>query len=183
MLKERGTPWPTGFTPPPMPKPTMVPKSALLPANTAPEVAVADFLDVFGATMDEGAAFTDAAGSTLAITKALFQDGAGEFKWLAKPGKAARLEYINLLAMTVIEPDEIWWVWVKDHGDKGRWRLKRRYLRAFEVEGTDEFGVAVFEWGKTGWTGSTAFMGTQKTEAAREAYFDKQRAGRLVFSK
>lgn len=94
-----------------------------------------------------------------------------------------RVEYINLLAMTVIEPDEIWWVWVKDHGDKGRWRLKRRYLRAFEVEGTDEFGVAVFEWGKTGWTGSTAFMGTQKTEAAREAYFDKQRAGRLVFSK
>ncbi len=183
VLKERGTPWPTGFTPPPMPKPTMMPKSALLPAGTAPEVAVADFLDVFGASMDDGVAFTDAAGSTLAITKALFQDGAGEFKWLSKPGKAVRLEYVNLLAMTVIEPDEIWWVWVKDHGEKGRWRLKRRYLRAFEVEGTDEFGVAVFEWGNTGWTGSTAFMGTQKTKAAREAYFDKQRAGRLVFSK
>lgn len=183
VLKERGTPWPTGFTPPPVPKPTPVPKSALLPPNTSPDVAVADFLDVFGATMEEGAAFTDAAGSTLAISKALFQDGAGEFKWLSKPGKAVRLEYVNLLAMTLIEPDEIWWVWVKDHGEKGRWRLKRRYLRAFDVEGTDEFGVAVFEWGKTGWTGSTAFMGTQKTEAAREAYFDKQRAGRLVYRK
>lgn len=183
VLKERGTPWPTGFTPPSMPKPTVVPKSVLLPANTAPEVAVTDFLEVFGASMEEGAAFTDAAGSTLAITKALFQDGAGEFKWLSKPGKTARLEYVNLLAMTLIEPDEIWWGWVKDHSDKGRWRLKRRYLRAFELEGTGEYGVGVFEWGKTGWTGSTAFMGTQKTEAARKAYFDKQRMGRLVFSR
>lgn len=183
VLKERGKSWPTGFTPPPVPKPTLVPKSVLLPANTAPEVAVSDFLDVFGASIDQGAAFTDAAGSTLAITKALFQDGAGEFKWLAKSHKAARLEYINLLAMTVIEPDEIWWAWVKDHADKGRWRLKRRYLRAFELEGSNEYGVAVFEWGQNGWTGATTFMSTQKTEAAREAYFDKQRVGRPVFKK
>lgn len=183
VLKERKTPWPTGFTPPPMPKPTSIPKSALLPPDTPPEMAVADFLDVFGASMEQGAAFTDVAGSTLAITKALFQDGAGEFKWLARPDKATRLEYVNLLAMTLIEPDEIWWVWVRDELDKGRWRLKRRYLRAFELEETKEYGVAVFEWGKTGWTGSTTFMGTQKTEKAREAYFDKQRVGRPVFTK
>ena len=85
--------------------------------------------------------------------------------------------------MTLIEPDEIWWGWVKDHADKGRWRLKRRYLRAFELEGLSEYGVAVFEWGKNGWMGATTFMGTQKTEAERAAYFDKQRAGRLVFHK
>lgn len=183
VLKERGMPWPTDFTPPPMPKPTVVPKSALLPPNTAPEVAVADFLDVFGATMDEGAAFTDAAGSTLAITKALFQDGKGEFKWLSAPSKVSRLESINLLAMTLIEPDEIWWGWVQDHHEKGRWRLKRRYLRAFQIEGSDEYGFGVFEWGKTGWTGATTFMGTQKTPEERAAYFDKQRIGRLVFHK
>lgn len=183
VLKERGRPWPTGFNPPAMPKPTKVPADVILPAGTAPEVAAADFLDVFGASMEQGAAFTDAAGSTLAITKALFQDGSGDFKWLARPDKAVRLEYVNLLAMTLIEPDEIWWVWVQDGVDKGRWRLKRRYLRAFEVEGTNEYGVAVFEWGRTGWTGATAFMGTQKTGAAREAYFDKQRNGRLVYKK
>ncbi|WP_050469157.1 PBECR2 nuclease fold domain-containing protein [Herbaspirillum chlorophenolicum] len=183
VLKERGAAWPTGFKPPSLPTPTMVPKSVLLPAGTAPEVAVSDFLDVFGASMEQGAVFTDSAGSSLAVTKALFQDGAGEFKWLSKPDKASRLEYINMLAMTLIEPDEIWWTWVKDGGDAGRWRLKRRYLRAFELEGSDEYGVGVFEWGKTGWTGATTFMSSQKTEKAREAYFDKQRNGRLVFKK
>lgn len=183
VLKIRNKPWPTSFKPPALPKPTNIPADVILPAGTAPEVAVTDFLDVFGASMEQGAAFTDAAGSTLAITKALFQDGSGEFKWLAKPDKAVRLEYVNLLAMTLIEPDEIWWVWVQDGVDKGRWRLKRRYLRAFEIEGTNEYGVAVFEWGRTGWTGATTFMGTQKTETAREVYFDKQRNGRLVYKK
>lgn len=183
VLKERDTAWPTGFKPPAMPKPTRVPASVVLPAGTAPEVAVSDFLDVFGASMSEGAAFTDAAGSTLAITKALFQDGSGDFKWLAKPRKAGRMEHINLMAMTLIEPDEIWWGWVKDHKEPGRWRLKRRYLRAFEVGDSKEYAMGVFEWGSSGWSGSTVFMATQETEAAREAYFDKQRIGRLVYSK
>jgi hypothetical protein len=183
VIKERGKPWPTDFKVPELPKPTPIPKSAILPAGTAPEVAVTDFLDVFGATMEAGAAFTDAAGSTLAITKALFQDGKGEFKWLTKPGKAARLDQINLLAMTLIEPDEIWWAWVKDGAESGKWRLKRRYLRSFLVEDSAEYGVAVFEWGSNGWTGSTSFMASHKKEEARRAYFDAQRAGRLVFQK
>jgi len=183
VLKERGAEWPTGFKVPTMPTPTKIDGAAILPADIQPELAVADFLDVFGADMQTGSAFTDAAGSTLAITKALFQDGKGEFKWLSSEKKLKRLQYINLLAMTLIEPDEIWWVWVKDHHEKGRWRLKRRYLKAFEVDGTNEYAVSVFEWGRTGWTGSTAFMTTQPTEALQEAYFNKQRNGRLVFKK
>ena len=183
VLKERGAKWPTSQPRPSLPTPSKVPASALLPAGTAPEVAVTDFLDVFGATMEEGVAFTDAADSTLAISKALFTDGAGDFKWLASPGKAARLESINLLAMTIIEPDEIWWSWVKDHGEKGAWRLKRRYIRAFEIEGADKYAYAVFEWGSNGWTGATTFMGTQKTEEDRIKYFDKQRIGRMLFKK
>jgi hypothetical protein len=183
VLKERGVEWPTGFKVPTMPTPTKIDGAAILSADIQPELAVADFLDVFGADMQTGSAFTDAAGSTLAITKALFQDGKGEFKWLSSEKKLKRLQYINLLAMTLIEPDEIWWVWVKDHHEKGRWRLKRRYLRAFEVDGTNEYAVSVFEWGRTGWTGSTAFMTTQPTEALQEAYFNKQRNGRLVFKK
>jgi hypothetical protein len=173
--------------PPPVPKTTKVSPNILLPADTAPEVAVQDFLDVFGASMEQEAAFTDAAGSTLAMTKALFikgEDKTGDnFKWLADSDKEHRLQYLNLLAMTLIEPDEIWWVWVQDGKDSGRWRLKRRYLRAFELEGKNEYGVTVFEWGRTGWTGATTFMATQKSEQAREAYFDKQRAGKLVSNK
>jgi hypothetical protein len=183
VLKERGTPWPTGFKVPSLPVPTKIPASAILPAGTAPEVAVMDFLDVFGATLDQGAAFTDAAGSTLAITKALFVKGgdksSDQFKWLADPAKVDRLQYINLLAMTVIEPDEIWWAWDKDASTAGNWRLRRRYLRAFEVDGDDKFGISAFEWSKAGWTGSTAFVVNEK----KAAYFDKQRRGRLLYKK
>jgi len=183
VINERDKPWPTSIPRPPLPAPTKVPARVILPPGTPPEEAVTDFLDVFGADLERGAAFTDAAGSTLAITKALFEDGQGNFKWLGKPDKAERLKYVNLLAMTLIEPDEIWWDWVKDHAVNGRWRLKRRYLRAFELEESNEFGVSIFEWGRTGWTGSTAFMTTQKSDAQRQAYFSRQRKGRLVFKK
>lgn len=194
VLKERGVEWPTGFKVPSLPKATVIDKAALLPKDTPPEQAVTDFLDVFGADMQKGTAFTDAAGSTLAITKALFLQGAekesGNFKWLENPQKLSRIQFINLLAMTLIEPDEIWWNWEEDraHSNENpnapkKWRLKRRYLKSFEVDGTNEYGVVVFEWSKLGWTGSTAFVAEPSNAKARLKYFDKQRIGRLVFKK
>lgn len=190
VLKERGAAWPTGFTPPTMPKATKVPASAVLPADTAPEVAVQDFLEVFGATMERGSVFTDAAGVSVAITKALFQDGTGTFKWLDKPEKIDRLRYVNLLASALIDPDEIWWNWEEDrqHSNDNpesfkRWRLKRRYLKVFEIEDTGEFAIVSFEWGRIGWNGSTAFLAEPSSAKARLKYFDKQRIGRLVYEK
>ena len=181
VLKERKAAWPTSAARPALPTPTKVPASVVLPASTAPEVAVTDFLDVFGATLADGAAFTDAAGSTLAITKAFFVKGSDKesdnFKWLAEPEKADRLKYINLLAMTLIEPDEIWWAWEKDGGDPAKWRLKRRYVKAFEIDGDGRYGVGVFEWSKAGWTGATVFPSN------KQKYFDKQRIGRLIWKK
>ena len=191
VLKSRNAAWPTGFKMPDLPKPTKLDAAAVLPADIPPELAVSDFLDVFGADMQIGAAFTDAAGSTLAITKALFADGNGDFKWLQKADKAERLQYINLLAMALIEPDEIWWVWDidgqnnKENPDAPKkWRLKRRYLRSFEIDGLDKYAIVAFEWGKTGWSGSTAFTTRDKdSEAKQLKYFDAQRRGRLVYKK
>lgn len=191
VLKERGTPWPTGVDQPLLPKPTRVPPSVRLPPDTPPMQAVTDFLDVFGATPDKGIVFMDATDTPVAVSKALFVSGANKqannFKWLSAPDKAKRLENINLLAMTLAEPDEIWWSWVKDASPDGKqvglWRLKRRYLRTFEIDGAQEYGVTVFEWGDKGWTGATTFTASQKTDEARLAYFEKQRIGRLVFKK
>lgn len=183
VLKERGAEWPTSFKVPAAPKATVIDRAAILPKDTPAEQAVTDFLEVFGADMEVGSVFTDAAQTPVVISKALFTDGSGDFKWMAKENKANRLQYINLLAMTVADPDEIWWVWVKDNKEAGRWRLKRRYLRAFEIDGSNEFGVAVFEWGRSGWTGATTFMQTQKTNDEKFRYFDKQRNGRLVYKK
>ncbi|MBI5331864.1 MAG: hypothetical protein HZB71_14785 [Betaproteobacteria bacterium] len=69
--------------------------------------------------MEHGAVSTDAAGSPVAVTKALSEDGKGELKWLANPDKAGRMEYINLLAMSLVEPDEIWWNREKSRGEPG----------------------------------------------------------------
>lgn len=181
VLKARDKPWPTGFKVPELPKPTTVPAHIILPANTAPEIAVSDFLDVFGASLDEGVTFTDAADTTLAITKALFIKGSDKtgdnFKWLAEPDKAERLRYVNLMAMSIIEPDEIWWVWEKDASAAGNWRLRRRYLRAFDIDGSGKFAISVFEWSRAGWSGSTTFP------TSKLSYFDSQRKGRLVYKK
>ncbi|MDR2365559.1 MAG: hypothetical protein LBD68_06870 [Zoogloeaceae bacterium] len=194
VLQERGATWPTGFTLPPVPAPTKVPASAILPPDTPPETAVKDFLEVFGATMEKGAVFTDAAGSSLAITKALFIQGedktGGGFKWLETPGKAERLQYINLMAMTLIDPDEIWWAWEENRkwsaenpAAPKHWRLKRRYLRAFEVKDSKEYAIAVFEWGRDGWIGSTVMMAQPSKEKDRTKYFNRQRVGRMVYKK
>lgn len=127
---------------------------------------------------------------TIAITKSLFQNGKGEFKWLADPDKADRFENINLLAMTLLEPDEIWSNWEEDRefsrdnpDQPKRWRLKRRYLRAFEIEETGEYGIVAFEWGRTGWIGSTAFTPDRPNPEKRRAYFDRQRIGQLLFKR
>jgi hypothetical protein len=187
VLAERGASWPTGFTPPPLPTPTIVPASSILPANTPPIKAVEAFLGVFGATLDKGAVFTDVTGSSLAITKAFFikgNDKAGEnFKWLANPEKVGRLMYINLLAKTILDPDEIWWAWEKSYSDQGRWLLRRRYLKSLKVEESGEYAIVAFGWGKDGWAGNTAFM-SQATDAKRRGeYFNKQRVGRLIYKK
>ncbi len=168
VLKQRDKPWPTGFKIPELPTPTKVSPNILLPADIAPEAAVDEFLSIFGATMDTGVAFEDAAGSTLAITKAILTDADAE-----------QLKYVNLMAMALIEPDEIWWVWVKDQAEDGRWRLKRRYLRAFTIDGQDAYIASAFEWGRTGWTGSSTVLAKDDGENA----FDNLRNGRLVYKK
>lgn len=190
VLKVRDKPWPTTLVLPPLPTPTRVASSILLPDDIDPTVAAEDFLNAFGADLDTGVVFEDAAHVPVAITKKLFEDGNGEFKWLAKPEKAKRLQSVNLLAMTIIEPDEIWWAWEQDYAHARenadaplRWRLKRRYLRAFELDGSAQFGVAAFEWSSLGWTGATAFTATQTKPADRLAYFTKQRVGRMIYKK
>jgi hypothetical protein len=187
VLKERNAPWPTGFTPPAAPNPTRYPASALVSPQTPPVQAVSGFLGHFGATLDKGAAFTDKAGSAVAITKGLFVKGnnkqGNNYKWLSNPKKIVRMVYINILAETLKDPDEIWWEWVQSRDNPDKWLLRRRYLKAFEIAGEAQYGIGAFEWEKYGWRGATAFMASHASEAAREAYFNRQRTGRLIYKK
>ena len=183
VLQERNIPWPTGYTPPPVPSPTVIPSSYILPDSIAPEVAAADFLDIFGADMKKGAVFFDKAGTPIAISRKLFEDGKGSLKWLSTTGKSERLRYMNLMAGTLIEPDEIWWNWEKSRTNPDKWILRRRYLRAFEIDSTNQYAIAAFEWGRDGWTSSTTFMAQPSNEKRKLKYFNNQRVGRLIYKK
>jgi SPP1 gp7 family putative phage head morphogenesis protein len=169
-------------------KPTLILKDLAHNELGNPEDRIAEFLDVFGASLDKARVFEDAAGTSLVVSKALFIKGANKevdlYKWLKNETKSERLTALNLLAMTLSDPDEIWQVWIRDKEDAGLWRLKRKYIKAFDVEGTQEFGLGVFEWGSSGWRGSTIFL-PKKSEpfSAKRRYVDKEREGRLAYKK
>jgi hypothetical protein len=193
VLRERNIPFAANAAPP-LPSPTHVTPDIARIEVKAPEEAVEQFLGHFGATLKEAKVFKDVAGNRLVIGRSLFVKGDdkldGDFKWLASPEKLARLASINLLAMTIIDPDEIWEAWEEDRKwtaerpDAGKnWRLKRRYLKAFEVDGTGEYGIAAFEWGRDGWAGATAFMAQMSKDKDRLKYYNKQRVGRLIYKK
>ncbi|MBP8150222.1 MAG: hypothetical protein KAY21_10935 [Limnohabitans sp.] len=185
VLKERQGQWPAGMVRPPVPTPKRMPTSALNPPDMDPAEAVARHLDIFGASLEQGAIFEDVTGSHITVSKALFIAGPdkvnGPFKWIKSPGKAGRIEDLNLLAYTLADPDEVWWHWSPDWSPEGRatgrWRLKRRYIKVFEVDGKEQAGVAIFEWGDNGWAGATTF--TPDTMG----YLDKVRLGKLVHQK
>lgn len=185
VLKERQGQWPAGMVRPPVPTAKRMPASALNPADMEPAEAVARHLDIFGASLEQGAIFEDVTGSHITVSKALFIAGPdknnGPFKWLKSPGKAGRIEDLNLLAYALADPDEVWWHWSPDWSPEGRaigrWRLKRRYIKVFEVDGKEQAGVAIFEWGDNGWTGATTF--TPDTMG----YLDKVRLGKLIHQK
>lgn len=186
VLRERQGAWPAGTPRPPLPKPKSVPASVLNPSDMDPVEAVTRHLEIFGATPVQAAIFEDVKGESLIVGRGLFVAGPdkvnGPYKWLKSPGKAARIEDLNLLAYALAEPDEIWWHWSPDWSPDwspegraaGRWRLKRRYIKLFEVAGQTQSGVAIFEWGDNGWTGATTF--TPDTLG----YLDRLRLGKLV---
>ena len=142
----------------PLPPPRNVPEGALLPREMSDEDAVAVFKEAFegvSAEIDGVLVFRDKLGEPLVISNDFFQ-----VRGVTKL-TGDRREAINLLAWTVQEPDEIWWVWerVKDNRVKGglRYRLTRRYVARFNVEREERAVVAVMEVSKEGWRGVTAF--------------------------
>lgn len=186
VLKARGASWPTGVTKPPLPTPTAIKPTALLPATTAPNVAAEEFLSAFGADLQTGVVFEDVVGQPIAVTQRLFADETGSFAAV----DSKTVQAMNLLAMALAEPDEIWWHWEADNNPDAlpdapkRWRLKRRYLRLFVIEGQAQAQAAItaFEWSRSkGWAGATAF--TAPLEGDMETALDNWRVGKLVYGK
>ena len=59
----------------------------------------------------------------------------------------------------------------------GEVTMRRRYLRH---DGKNP-QLAVFEWGKSGWSGTTLFPPMNADPRRRDAYVDNQRHGALLY--
>mgnify|MGYP003640764430 FL=1 len=124
--------------------------------------------------------FTDKAGEDLVISEDLFRAADGALKL----DKGPRKLYMPLIARTLQEPDEIWWVWEQRRNALGSYTLRRRYIARFDIEGTQAPGVVVFEHGQDGWTGSTAFSpNADRRAGSQDAYLNRQRGGTLAYRK
>lgn len=169
-----GPPTTSGGNPPagpaPMPMRRQVPESSILPSGTSTEDAMGGFLQSFGATADRPALFTDKIGEPIFISKDFFTRDTGQLKLAGQ----TRIRAVPLLAETIKNPDEIWWLWEK-HGKAGEYRLRRRYIARYEVAGRPAPVMVVMDVGKDGWTGVTAFRPT------REEYLMRHRAGTLAY--
>ncbi len=152
-----------------MPAPRDQPASRLLPAGLSEEDYLERFLAEFGAASGKPVVFTDKVGEPVAIGADLFAMPDGRIK-VTKRGRERTL---LLLADTIKDPDEIWWRW--EEFPKGKTQLLRRYVARWRVEGRKVDAITVFEVGRDGWSGVTAFP------ADREAYLRRQRGGTLAY--
>ncbi|MEQ8747342.1 PBECR2 nuclease fold domain-containing protein [Pyruvatibacter sp.] len=156
-----------GLTPPPrsgpLPVPAIINNAATVPMppprnlppgiefDGTPEQKMDMFLQAFGASRSKPAVFTDVIGERLVISDALFKTADGTLKI----GKRDRVESLAQIALTIMQPDEIWWYWEK-HRATDTFRLRRRYLMRGRQEGDARGFVAAFDVGADGWVGITA---------------------------
>lgn len=174
--------FPVGVALPALPAATPVPASRLLADGLPPQDYARAFLSAFGADVGRSVVFRDVTGAPLVIDEALFQDGAGNWK----ADKDGRGRFMGLLAEAVKAPDEVWLRWEASRDQPGRWRLKRRYIKSWEIDGPEgtQHGLSVFEFGKDGWSGSSAMMANaDRGPDARRRYIEKQRDGFLLYQK
>ncbi|AOJ13161.1 phage putative head morphogenesis protein, SPP1 gp7 family [Burkholderia vietnamiensis] len=174
--------FPSGVELPDLPVPTRVPASSLLPAGREPQQYAKAFLQEFDLQLGQAKVFEDATRTPVAISDDLFKASDGTWK-ADKDGRGA---YMGLLARAIQSPDEIWLRWEESRDQPGKWLLKRRYIKSWEIDGQDgaQYGLSVFEFGQDGWSGSTAMMAnTDRSEAARRRYIERQREGFLAYRK
>lgn len=136
----------------PLPAPRRF-SGGLLPQGLAPRDYAEAFLQAFGAGVGKPALFTDVTGEPIYLSEALFQGPGG--RW--KADKRDRGRHMPLLAAVLKDPDEIW-VAVEWQRAGSRPSLRRRYVAQYLVEGQEQPGIAVFEWGRQGWSGTTTYQ-------------------------
>ncbi len=144
-----------------------------------PERYAMTFLREFGITDLDGSATITIPGTPLpvVISKDLFIDKAsGEFK----SDKSGRGPYVRLLARTILDPYEVWWVPATVSGKR---RTCLRLIRLFEGARGKVGGFGVFNLiGGRLWQGATVYPPKVGSSAAVMIdYLERQRVGTLLY--
>lgn len=163
------------------PEKNIRPYSAYLPKGKEGLFYAETFLGRFGATVEKGVIFKDVTGTPLAVGVSMILDRKSNTLKVTKRGREV---YLNFLADTVIDPDEIWLYWDYNKRAKG-YLLERRYFKAFMVEheGQVEYGLCVFRFAGDAWEGVTGFHADDDTALAKALYIDTKRKGLLMHKK
>lgn len=156
-----------------LPPPRAQPASKLLPADLSEREYARRFMAEFDTKIDGESYWTDPNGETLPINAKLFQEPDGTWKTM----KRGRERFMLLLAETLKDPDEIYAVLEPIIKEGGQYRLKKRYLARWQVEGTDIPAITVFDYGRDGWTGTTAFA------SDTPGYLETQRVGARLYQR
>lgn len=138
-----------------LPAPRALPASALLPAGLPDADYANAFLNQFGAQY-RGApvVFKDVLGSALVMSDDLFERRGKTTQ--SKANKNERGPYMGIMAQAVKEPDEIWVRLEYQHNAK-KAVVRRRYIARFTIPGQEVPALAVWEYGKDGWSGITTY--------------------------
>jgi SPP1 gp7 family putative phage head morphogenesis protein len=154
----------------PLPPARALPADMLLPPDTAVEAAIARFVDSFRPVSEaagDALLFRDKLGEPLVISARFFTRADGSPKM-----DGLRRQTVLLLAEAIRNPDEIWWQWERvltnRAGATSRFRLSRRYVAHFTIEGRPTPVIAVMEVSKEGWHGVTAFVARVEAYIGRE---------------
>ncbi|MQX36827.1 PBECR2 nuclease fold domain-containing protein [Roseospira navarrensis] len=159
---------------PALPAPRPVDAARVLPEGLAPEAYAQAFLSEFGATVDQGALYRDAAGYVMGIDADLFRRRDGSWKVESQ----GRHRFLPVLAEALKAPDEIWLSWAADH--TGRPVLRRTYLAALDLPRLNKMQrghglFALVEWSEAGWRGVTLF------QSRPAGYLAERRRGVLLY--
>lgn len=162
---------------PPIPKANKLPQNIILEKGLNNETYLKSFLSEFGADIGKPSFFTDKIGDIMPINESLFRSTNGYIK----VDKNERGQYMKLLALGIIEPDEIWLQWVKTSA--GSWLLKKRYIKIWEIA-KGSHCLTIFDKSKDGWQGATSFPpASSKSLNQRDTYINKYRDGLLMYKK
>lgn len=155
---------------PPMPAARKVDKSRLVdPKGKSDEQLVNIFLKEFGD--EKHMAVTDKLGEAIMIGPDFFVD---RVTGRQKIVQSIRKKALLLMADTLKDPDEIWWLW-EFNKKQNVWKMRRRYFARFDIDGEEIPVMIAMEVSPDGWKGVTAFRPT------RMDYLMRQRGGVLAY--